>query len=248
MGERLKDRAIIVTGAGRGIGQAFAVGLAREGAAIVAADLGECDETLAQIASDGGRAISVPCDVGDEGQVANLAERAMGEYGRIDGLFNVAGIYPLGGVEQTSLELWERIMRVNVTGTFLCSRAVLPHMRAAGRGKIINISSGTFYMGAPGLAAYVASKGAVIGFTRSASREYGEAGIQVNAIAPGLTRTPGVMEGDLDDWLENVLQAQAIKRTEVAEDMVGTAVFLASSDSDFMTGQVLAVDGGLVHV
>ena len=248
MGERLRDRVIIVTGGRLGIGQAFAKGLAAQGAAVVVADLEPATETVAAIERAGGRATSLLCDVGDEGQVAGVVEAVLDAYGRIDGLVNNAGIYPLGTLEQTSLELWERVQRVNVTGSFLCARAVLPTMRAQGSGKIVNISSGTFWMGAPGLAAYVASKGAVVGLTRALSKEVGAAGIQVNAIAPGLTETPGVAGGIPDEMFDETVTLQAIARRERPEDMVGAVVFLMSADSDFMTGQVMAVDGGLVHI
>lgn len=248
MGERLRDRVIIVTGGRLGIGQAFAKGLAAQGAAVVVADLEPATETVAAIERAGGRATSLLCDVGDEGQVAGVVEAVLDAYGRIDGLVNNAGIYPLGTLEQTSLELWERVQRVNVTGSFLCARAVLPTMRAQGSGKIVNISSGTFWMGAPGLAAYVASKGAVVGLTRALSKEVGAAGIQVNAIAPGLTETPGVAGGIPDEMFDGTVTLQAIARRERPEDMVGAVVFLMSADSDFMTGQVMAVDGGLVHI
>ncbi|MEC9341112.1 MAG: SDR family oxidoreductase [Pseudomonadota bacterium] len=248
MGERLRDRVIIVTGGRLGIGQAFAKGLAAQGAAVVVADLEPATETVAAIERAGGRATSLPCDVGDEGQVAGMVQAVLDAHGRIDGLVNNAGIYPLGTLEQTSLELWERVQRVNVTGSFLCARAVLPTMRAQGSGKIVNISSGTFWMGAPGLAAYVASKGAVVGLTRALSKEVGAAGIQVNAIAPGLTETPGVAGGIPDEMFDGTVTLQAIARRERPEDMVGAVVFLMSADSDFMTGQVMAVDGGLVHI
>lgn len=246
MGNRLDGRNIILTGASRGIGQAFAVGMAREGANIVVADLGDASETLTQVDQAGTKGISVQCDVGDEDQVAAMVQQAADALGEITGLVNNAGIYPFGGVEDSSLALWERVMRVNVTGSFLCSRAVIPHMKKAGGGKIVNITSGTFWMGQQGLAAYVTSKGAVVGLTRTSARELGPANIQVNAIAPGLTQTPGVAEGIPDEMTDVTMRFQAIPRKEVPQDMVGAAVFLVSGDSDFMTGQVMAVDGGLI--
>ncbi|HAC35508.1 MAG TPA: dehydrogenase [Gammaproteobacteria bacterium] len=244
MTQRLAGKVALVTGAAAGLGQAFSVAMAREGASLVLSDKVDPDATAVAIGELGGETLSVHCDVTRESDINAMVEAAMERFGRIDILLNNAGIYPLATLEETDNELWQRIIGINLTGTFMCSRAVVPHMKANGGGKIINISSGTFFMGSPGLSAYVATKGAVIGLTRSLGAELGEHNIQVNCIAPGLTTTPGVTGGMGDELRDGVVMLQAIKRREVPEDMTGTVVFLASADSDFMTGQVMLVDGG----
>jgi len=247
MGDRLQGEVAIVTGAAAGIGQAFSIALAAEGASLVLADLVAADETQAQIEAAGGKAVSIIADVADEAAMISMASVAMEAFGRIDILVNNAGIYPLAPIEETDLALWNRIIGINLTGTFLATRAVVPSMKSAGKGKIINISSGTFYMGTPGASAYVATKGAVIGMARSLSRELGEHGIQVNCIAPGLTTTPGVNNSMADEMRDGIVTMQSVKRREVPEDMVGALLFLSSPDSDFMTGQVMLVDGGAAN-
>lgn len=247
MGDRLKGEVAIVTGAASGIGQAFSVAMAAQGASLVLADLVAADETRQQIEAAGGKALSLICDVTSEEDMSSLASAANEAFGKIDILVNNAGIYPLAPIEETSLDLWNKIIGVNLTGTFLATRAVVPSMKSAGKGKVINISSGTFYMGTPSASAYVATKGAVIGMARSLAAELGEHGIQVNCIAPGLTTTPGVTNGIGDEMRDVIVTMQSVKRREVPEDMVGALLFLASSDSDFMTGQVMLVDGGAAN-
>jgi len=247
MGDRLKGEVAIVTGAAAGIGQAFSVAMAAQGASLVLADLVAADETKAQIEAAGGKAISIIADVADETAMISMAGVAIEAFGKIDILINNAGIYPLATIDDTDLDLWNRIISVNLTGTFLATRAVVPSMKSAGKGKIINISSGTFFMGTPGASAYVATKGAVIGMARSLARELGDHGIQVNCIAPGLTTTPGVNNGMADEMRDGIVAMQSVKRREVPEDMVGALLFLTSSDSDFMTGQVMLVDGGVAN-
>ena len=247
MADRLKGEVAIVTGAAAGIGQAFSVAMAAEGASLVLADLVEADDTKAQIEAAGGTAISIIADVSDENAMNSMAGVATEAFGKIDILVNNAGIYPLAPIEETDLDLWNRIISVNLTGTFLATRAVVPSMKSAGKGKIINISSGTFYMGTPGASAYVATKGGVIGMARSLARELGDHGIQVNCIAPGLTTTPGVNNSMADEMRDGIVAMQSVKRREVPEDMVGALLFLTSSDSDFMTGQVMLVDGGVAN-
>jgi len=247
MGDRLKGEVAIVTGAAAGIGQAFSVAMAAQGASLVLADLVAADETKAQIEAVGGKAISIIADVADETDMNSMAGVAIEAFGKIDILINNAGIYPLATIDDTDLDLWNRIIGVNLTGTFLATRAVVPSMKSAGKGKIINISSGTFFMGTPGASAYVATKGAVIGMARSLASELGDHGIQVNCIAPGLTTTPGVNNGMADEMRDGIVAMQSVKRREVPEDMVGALLFLTSSDSDFMTGQVMLVDGGVAN-
>ncbi len=247
MADRLKGEVAIVTGAAAGIGQAFSVAMAAEGASLVLADLVAAEETQRQIEAVGGRAVTVIADVSDETAMTDMASAAIDAFGKIDILVNNAGIYPLTTIEETSLELWNKIIGINLTGPFLATRAVVSGMKSAGKGKIINISSGTFYMGTPGASAYVTTKGGIIGFSRSLASELGDDGIQVNCIAPGLTTTPGVNDGIGNEMRDMVVAMQSIKRREVPEDMVGALIFLASSDSDFMTGQVMLVDGGAAN-
>ena len=244
MSNRLSGEVAIVTGAAAGIGQAFSVALAAEGARVVLADIESAQQTQSLIENAGGEALSVICDVTSEADITAMADATLKRYGRIDILVNNAGIYPIANIEDTDINLWNRIVGINLTGTFLATRAVVPTMKVAGKGKIINMSSGTFYMGTPGLAPYVATKGAVIGMARSLAAELGEFNIQVNCIAPGLTTTPGVTGGMGDDMRDGVVMMQANKRRELPEDMTGALLFLASADSDFMTGQVMLVDGG----
>lgn len=247
MGDRLKGEVAIVTGAAAGIGQAFSVAMAAEGASLVLADLVNADETVAKIEAVGGKAIAIIADVTDEAAMTSMASVAIEAFGKIDILVNNAGIYPLKSIEDTDLDTWHRIIGINLTGTFLATRAVVPSMKQAGKGKIVNISSGTFFMGTPGASAYVATKGAVIGMARSLAAELGSDGIQVNCIAPGLTTTPGVTGGIGNEMRDAIVTMQAVKRREVPEDMVGALLFLTSSDSDFMTGQVMLVDGGAAN-
>jgi 3-oxoacyl-[acyl-carrier protein] reductase len=178
-----------------------------------------------------------------------MAQAAMARFGRIDGLINNAAVFQRPAMsrvpfEEIPVEEWDRLMAVNLRGIFLCCRTVVPHMKQQRQGKIVNISSGTVFYGAPLRAHYVTSKAGVIGFTRSLARELGEYNINVNAIAPGLTMSLEAPDDAREAMNQQRIQARALKRTEVPQDLVGTVVFLCSSDSDFMTGQTLVVDGG----
>ena len=244
---KLDDRVIIVTGGAQGIGRAFALRFAAEGARVVIADVNgpASERTAAEIGEAGGEALVAATDVSDADSVEAMARAAIETWGRIDGLVNNAAYFQrpqvtIGPVEQITPEEWDSVMAVNVRGPFLCCRAVLPYMKERGYGKIVNISSGTFFSGRS-TTQYVASKGAVIGMTRTLAREAGDFGITVNSIAPGSTashpeRDPSRYEGRVPD--------RAIKRVERPEDLAGAGVFLMSSDSDFMTGQTMIVDGG----
>ncbi len=249
MSGQLSGRVIWITGAGRGLGRAYAEGLAREGAAVAVSDIAGVDEAVAAIRAAGGKAAGFICDVTDEAAVMRCAADIKAQLGPIDGLVNNAGIYPFAPVEQTDAAFLERIFRINVFGGFHCIRAVVPDMKARRRGKIINITSATFHTPPPMLTAYVATKGAVIGLTRSLARELGEFDIQVNAIAPGLTETPGVVESNVgEDMWSGTVALQCLKRREQPDDLVGTVVFLCSPASDFITAQTINCDGGMgVH-
>jgi 3-oxoacyl-[acyl-carrier protein] reductase len=245
----VKRSAAIVTGAARGIGHAIALRLARDGFRILIADLNLAQARLVcdEIIIAGGEAIAVRTDVADEASCASCVAHALENYGRIDVLVNDAAISadlvrrPLWEIEVAE---WDRVFGVNVRGMWLMMKAVFPAMRDQGSGSIINVSSNTFLSGVPGFAHYVASKGAVVGLTRSAARELGEMNIRVNCIMPGLTRTEVERTVDEPGRYDQLLRSQSIKRVSVPDDLVGTVAFLASSDSSFMTGQALTIDGG----
>jgi NAD(P)-dependent dehydrogenase (short-subunit alcohol dehydrogenase family) len=251
---KLNDRVAIVTGAARGIGQAYCLALAREGAHIVAADLLPCAETVAQVQQAGGDAVGMTVDVADAQSTQAMAAQTCERFGRIDILVNNAAIY--GGLKLTPFEQipeaeWDRVMAVNVKGVWLCCKAVMPTMKQQGRGKIINISSDTIWMGVPMFLHYVASKGAVFAFTRALARELSGTGITVNTITPGYTMTEaaqGIADPETVSRLRAwVVDQQIIKRHEEPADLTGTVVFLASEDSDFITGQTINVNGGATH-
>lgn len=246
---QLDGRVIWITGAGRGLGRAYAEGLAREGATVAVSDIANVEQAVAAIKAAGGKAAGFVCDVTDEAAVMRCAADIKAQLGPIDGLVNNAGAYPFAPIEQTDSAFLERLFRLNVFGNFHCIRAVVPDMKARRRGKIINITSATFHTPPPMLTGYVATKGAVIGLTRSLARELGEFDIQVNVIAPGLTETPGVAEASIGgDMWTGILAAQCLKRREQPEDLVGTVVFLCSPASDFITAQTINCDGGMgVH-
>jgi NAD(P)-dependent dehydrogenase (short-subunit alcohol dehydrogenase family) len=192
------------------------------------------------------------CDVSDETQVKSLVATAMERFGKIDILVNNAALYSqLAEQEFTDIDVavWDRVMAVNIRGPFLMAKHVVPHMRARGYGKIINIGSGTVFRGVPQMMHYVTSKGAVTAFTRSLSRAVGQDGICVNTLAPGYTLSETALQNatHLEQSRTISIQRRAIKRDQYPEDLLGTLVFLASSDSDFITGQTIAVDGGATN-
>lgn len=249
---RLQDRIAIVTGAARGIGQSFCVALAREGAKVVAADVSSCAETLELIERLGGSGVAIQTDVGRCGETQRMAARTLEEFGRIDILVNNAAELPkFTPFEQIEEDDWDRVMTVNVKGMWHCCKAVVPSMRERGKGRIINVSSDTIWMGVPMLLHYVSSKGAILSFGRALARELSSTGINVNTITPGFTRTPGTDQmadaATIGHIRGLVLDQQIIKREEEPSDLNGALIFLASDDSDFVTGQVLNVNGGATH-
>lgn len=241
-----QNRLAVVTGAGRGIGRAYAERLAADGARLVIADLESPDEAAAAVAALGGDEVTaIVCDVADPDSVAALGRR-VAELGSADILVHNAGIYPMGPVDGITFEEWRRVFSVNLDSLFLLTQAFLPHMRQQGWGRIVGVSSAMFHMGAPGSLHYVASKGGVIGFVRALATEVGPDGVTVNAIAPGLIRSPGTSTGLHDELglFDMVLEHQSIKRTGMPEDLAGVLSFLVSDDASYMTGQTLLVDGG----
>lgn len=245
----LAGRCALITGAGGGLGRAFALGFARAGARVVAADLdGEAAAaTCAAVLDDtgGGAAIPVTVDVADEASTAAMALAALDGFGSIDVLVNNAAVY--AGLErrpfdQIEVAEWDRVMAVNVRGPWLCARACSDALRDGG-GAIVNVASATVMSGSPLWAHYVASKSALIGLSRVMARELGDDGVRVNALAPGFTLTEASREL-IDDAESYGVARGAIKRGLQPEDIVGTAVFLASDAASMVTGQTLVVDGG----
>ncbi|PYM91397.1 MAG: dehydrogenase [Candidatus Rokuibacteriota bacterium] len=244
---RLKDTVVIVTGGARGIGRAYGLAVAAEGAKVVVADVADGKPALKEIEGLGAQALVVECDVSSEPDTLRLATETLARFGRIDVLVNNAALYgPLKRrpFMEIPIEEWDRVMAVNLRGLFLCARAVFPAMKAQGKGKIINIASGTFFKGVPHYIHYTTSKGGVVGFTRSLARELGDFGIRVNAIAPGFTLSGENEKNMPEAGREANVRSRMLKRAEVPGDVVGTLVFLASDDSDFITGQTIVVDGG----
>jgi 3-oxoacyl-[acyl-carrier protein] reductase len=242
-------KTAIVTGAGTGIGRATAQLLAQRGAQVVAAGLqpDKLDETVATIVQAGGEGLAVHADVSDPEAIEDVARRAQQAFGGADVLVNNAGIYPLGPWHEMEPEQWDEVFQVNVRGYYLLARAVRPQMLARGGGAIVNVASVTFWTGMGLLSAYIASKGAVIGFTRALAREAGVEGIRVNAVAPGAFPTAAsAIHADQDKLWREVLEAQAIKRRGEVEDVAKAIAFFASDDSSFVTGQTLLVDGGWI--
>lgn len=243
---RLKDQVAIVTGAAQGIGAAYARGLAGEGAAVAIVDILDPNPVAKEIVSQDGKAMPLTIDVSDENQTKDMVRKVTETFGRVDILVNNAAVY--GTIvrkpfEEISVEEWDKIMAVNVRGIFLCVKAVTPHFKAQKRGKIVNVTSSTFFKGNANFLHYVSSKGAVISMTRSLARELGDHNINVNAIAPGQTMSEtNLQRGEGTD--ARSIQTRLLKRRLLPEDLVGTVIYLSSSDSDMMTGQVLLVDGG----
>ena len=252
-GFRLKDKVAIVTGGAYGLGRAFGLGMADEGAKIVIADidLKAAEATVKEIEAAGGEAIAVNTDVSVVEDTLEAAKRAVGRFGRIDILINNAAVnfrekLTWGSFETLDLAEWDRVMAVNLKGPFLCIRAVFPYMKEQGKGKIVNIASGTFFSGKAPIPHYIASKGGVIGLTRSMSTELGQYNININCIAPGRTLNEDPDNKEALEACKTRAAFRSLKRVEYPEDLVGAAIFFASSDSDFITGQTLVVDGGEV--
>jgi 3-oxoacyl-[acyl-carrier protein] reductase len=251
---QLKDKVVVVTGAARGLGRAYAEAMAREGAAVVAGDVRDCADTVSAIRRANGRALGVALDVASLASCQALAAAAVKEFGRVDALVNNAALYANlkgGRFDQLDEAQWDRVMQVNVKGVWNCCRAMVPLMRTQKSGSVINISSLAPLYGLPYALDYSASKGAVIAMTRSLARELGRDWIRVNAVAPSAVMTEGTREffGDkLEKARQVIASGQSLQRNLETDDLVGTIIYLASDASRFVTGQTIMVDGGTVFL
>jgi len=248
---RLRGKVAIVTGGAQGLGEAFATRLIEEGAKVVLADILDARRVQKKIEAQGGEALALCTDVADQESVEEMVKNTVERFGRIDILVNNAAVCAGLGTKaffDIPLEEWHAVMRVNLKGTFLCCKSVYPHMKKQAKGKIINLASGTVFKGNPYALHYVTSKGGIVARTRALARELGDYGICVNAIAPGYTLSEGLMENPMmdDTAYQAMLQSRCFKRDALPNDLTGTVVFLASSDSDFISGQTIVVDGGCV--
>ncbi len=248
---KLKDKVAIVTGGGRGIGRAYALRFADEGARVAIADIifDNARKVADEIKAKGGEALALETDITSEASTTEMAHKTLERFGKIDILLNNAAIfYGIGGRswDAWSTEDWDRMFAVNVRGGWLCAKAVFPQMKAQGKGKIVNVASSTADTGLPVLLPYTCSKGAVMTLTRSLARALGRYNINVNCISPGYTLSEASlnMPGRTPEADEAMIRGRCFRRQQHPEDLVGTAVFLASDDADFITGQVITVDGG----
>jgi NAD(P)-dependent dehydrogenase (short-subunit alcohol dehydrogenase family) len=242
----LDQQTVIVTGAATGIGQAFAVGAAAQGANVVVADMNAADETVALVERAGGKALALQVDVADDASVRAMAEAALRRFGRIDGLINNAAYFrevKLTPFEELDPAQWDRIFAVNVKGVWQCCKAVMPAMCERKSGAIVNIASVVAVAGQPGYLHYVATKGAVLSMTKGLAKECGPHGVRVNVIAPGFVITDATKNRPIE-WQQSFLKARAISREQRPEDLVGTALYLLSDLAGFVSGQTIVVDGG----
>jgi NAD(P)-dependent dehydrogenase (short-subunit alcohol dehydrogenase family) len=254
MGKGHKDKVAVITGAANGIGQAFAGRLAEDGVHVVIADIADGGQTVKLVEAAGRQALACKCDVTSQDSVSAMAAQVQQKFGRCDIVINCAGIFPQLNFEQMKFEDWRRVMAINLDSAFLVSAAFVPGMKQRGWGRIVSMASSTLGSVVTGFVHYVASKGGIVGFTRALATELGPHGVTVNAIAPGLTRSPGTLArtpragfASMEDEFVANASMQAIKRPEVPDDLVGTISFLTSDDAAFITGQTLSVDGGRVR-
>ena len=249
----LDGKVAVVTGGGHGIGKAYCLGIAREGGTAVVADIdgAAAEGVVKAIADSGGKALGVKVDVANFATCQEMAKKTLDVYGKIDGLVNNAAIFMSVPAEKGSFQTiteaeWDRIMAVNVKGLWLCARAVVPAMQQRKQGSIVNISSNMAFNGGQGMMHYVVSKAAVVGFSRVLAREIGGDNIRVNTLAPGSTMSEEKPTQEALKNYERTASTRILKRIEQPEDLVGTALYLLSDLSSFVTGQVILVNGGAV--
>ena len=251
---QLQGKTVVVTGAAQGIGRAYAIGMGKEGANIVAIDRDDCAETAMLVQQAGGKCLSLAADVTNMAALTDMAARAKGEFGGIHAIVNNAALYGAlrgGRFDRIEEAQWDACMEVNVKGIWNCCKAVVPVMRESGYGSIINISSLAFTYGAAFAIHYAVSKAAVVGITRSLARELGREHIRVNSIAPSMVMTAGTEKffgGKQEQAARAIAGDQSIPENLHADDLVGTAIYLASDASRFVTGQTICVDGGTVFL
>ena len=248
----IEGRVAIVTGGGQGIGREYTKALAAKGAISIIAEmkLENARKVVAEITAKGGNARAIQCDVADVASVNAMVGQVTSEFGRIDILINNAAIFSsltMKPFDQIPLDEWDRVMAVNVNGTFYCSRAVLPSMKKAGWGRIVNVSSSSVALGLKNYLHYVASKAAVEGMTSSMARELGEFAITVNALVPGGTETEIPRVTLTPELKAKLIAAQCVQRLQTPADLLGPMLFLVSPAASFVTGQCIAVNGGLTH-
>ena len=242
---KFTNKVVVITGAGGGIGRAIATRFLAEGAKVCAADMAK--KALDQVAADLGSPdtlMTAEVDISSEESCQNLYEQVKQRWGAVDILVNNAGKFPFTPFEEITYAEWRQVCSINLDGTFLMVKAMLPLLKESGAGRIINMASGSWYAGPAEQAHYVAAKAGVLGFTRSIANALGQYNITVNAVTPGFTATPGLLALVPMEMLEKEAQRSAIKRVEEPEDLVGPVLFLASEDAAFMTGQTINVDGG----
>jgi NAD(P)-dependent dehydrogenase (short-subunit alcohol dehydrogenase family) len=246
---RFKDKSVIITGGGGKIAKAYGMAFAKEGAKLSLPDIASADHTVNAIRDAGGAAITMACDVSNEESVKAMVDQTVKQFGTVDILINNAAYFMTvwkGPFWEMTVEEFDKAMAVNVRGSWLCAKAVVPQMQRQQGGKIINVSSNVALTGNPNYIHYVTSKGALIAMTRAMARELGDWNICVNTVSPGFVVTEG---RKVDPEYEKIrAQQRSIKRSQVENDLVGTVLFLSSPESDFMTGQLLNVDGGFHFV
>lgn len=242
----LKDKVVIVTGAGKGIGKGIALALAREGCSVVVSDINQedCFKVVSEIEAIGSKAIAIKCDVSQKGETDNLIAEAIEKFGKLDILVNNAGVYPYKSFMEMNENDWDRVIDINLKGVFLCSQAAAKQMKEGG--KIVNISSIAAFVGFPNLVHYCASKGGINGMTRALALELASLKINVNNIAPGAIETPGASQGMSEEARKQTISVIPWGRMGEPEDIAGAVVFLSSDSADYITGQTIVVDGGYI--